>query len=97
MCLCLKAVSGSSRFLAYGRVTGANKSCARAQLAVEDIAPRKLVRIAGGSDKFAEWICALQSFLHRPRDLPDALFDQRRRLADVSDGLAAIVEDAKIP
>jgi hypothetical protein len=40
---------------------------------------------------------ALQSLLHRARDFPDALFDQRRCLADVSDGLVAIVEDAKIP
>jgi hypothetical protein len=40
---------------------------------------------------------ALQSLLHRARDLPEALFDQRRRLADVSDGLATIVEEAKIP
>ena len=39
---------------------------------------------------------ALQNPLHRARDLPDALFDQRWRLADVRDGLAAIVEDAKI-
>ena len=42
-------------------------------------------------------MAALQSLLHRARDLPDALLDQRRRLADVSDGLAAIVENAKIP
>jgi len=28
-------------------------------------------------------------------DFPDALFDQSRRLADVSDGLTAIVKDAK--
>ena len=39
----------------------------------------------------------LQSLLHRAGDFPDALFDQRRGLADVSDGLTALVENAKIP
>jgi hypothetical protein len=39
----------------------------------------------------------LENLLHRAGDLTDALFDQRRRLADVSDGLTAIVEDAKVP
>jgi hypothetical protein len=42
-------------------------------------------------------MAALQGLLHRARDFPDALFDQRRRLADVSDSLTAIVEDTKVP
>src|SRR5271166_1249306 len=39
----------------------------------------------------------LESLLHGASDRADALFDQRRRLADVGDGLTAIVEDAYVP
>ena len=39
----------------------------------------------------------LKSLLHGASDRADALFDQRRRLADVTDGLTAIVEDAYVP
>ena len=55
--------------------------------------------VRAGHDGEAPAACgrALESLLHRASDLPDALFDQRRRLADVSDGLTAIVEDAEVP
>src|SRR5260370_40643171 len=39
----------------------------------------------------------LKSLLHGTSDRADALFNQRRRLADVSDGLTAIIEDAYVP
>ncbi len=39
----------------------------------------------------------LKSILHGARDRADALFDQCRRLADVSDGLTAIIEDSYVP
>ena len=39
----------------------------------------------------------LKGLLHGARDRADALLDQRRRLADVSDGLAAVVENADVP
>ena len=38
----------------------------------------------------------LQSLLHRARNFPDALFDERRRLADISDGLTAIVDTSNV-
>ena len=39
----------------------------------------------------------LKSLLHGASDRANALFDQRRRLADVSHGLTAIVENAQVP
>src|SRR5208337_1830640 len=39
----------------------------------------------------------LESLLHGASDRADALFDQRRRLADISHGLTAIVENAQVP
>ena len=40
---------------------------------------------------------SLKSRLHGARDCSDALLDERRGLANVSDCLAAIVEDAYVP
>ena len=51
----------------------------------------------------AEWAASpepsepLQRLLHRARDLPNALLNQRWRLADISDRLPAIVKNAKVP
>src|SRR5271165_517322 len=39
----------------------------------------------------------LKSLLHGASDRAYALFNQRRRLADVTDGLTAIIEDAYVP
>jgi hypothetical protein len=38
-----------------------------------------------------------KGLLHGASDRADALLDQRRRLADISDGLAAVVENADVP
>ena len=50
-----------------------------------------------GDSKDRSKVGALQNLLHRARDLPDALLNQSRRFADVSDRLTAIVENAKVP
>src|SRR6201991_2702342 len=61
------------------------------------LAGRRASAQRGSSGATAGPVALLERLLDRARERKQPLFDQDRHLADIADGLAALVENARIP